>query len=693
LLRVVLQVARKEVQEYLRDRMTVVLTILIPLVLYPAVLLLGTQFIRMSEQTVREQPSRIALVGDDEVLLPRMERLESEPALWRAVALDAHPAAGLEGEAARQTLDAWFRDHELSTDLLVDLTGVPADDDDAMASSEVVVWYRSTSDRSRLALDRWQEEQTRWGQGLLEARLVRHQLEPGFALPLSTRRVDLSDASDRGSSTLAIVLPLLLVLNLLTWSLQPAMELTTGERERGTILTLLTAPVPSWVLVCGKWLAVQCLTLFSGALNLLSLGLLLVHGLHLFPEIAEDFQLPTGGGVWLHAGIAVLALVLTFASATLAAGCAAPSRKDAEPYTAPLILLAFVVSGLVHLPGMEMSWALALTPLFGPTLLLRSALVTGVPWSLSLVTLLGSVGWSVALVALSTRLFASERSREGGLARWWSEGRRSAGGPPDAFGAGAWFVFTLALLYYGGTLLQAWSPQWGLLATLWGLFLLPTLGFARLRGWSLGQTFAWRPAQPGWWLLAAVLGVAGPLWMASAMQGLIGWLAPVSEASRAEALEMLQAYFPRPASAAGWLWLLFLAAVSPAVCEEHLCRGLLLQGLRREWSAGWAVLLSALAFGILHLSLERLPATTLLGLVLGWITLRSGSIGPAILLHAVHNGTTLVVGYTAGAWLEAPPAWFGVMSFLTWAGALWAVQAMPQAEGAAARVSSVAPHS
>ena len=93
---------------------------------------------------------------------------------------------------------------------------------------------------------------------------------------------------------------------------------------------------------------------------------------------------------------------------------------------------------------------------------------------------------------------------------------------------------------------------------------------------------------------------------------------------------------------ASWL----LIAVLPAVCEELLFRGWMLAAFAGQRPAAGraaaAVAVQAAGFAALHLLPERMPQTFVLGLLLGWLTLRSGSILPAILAHLVHNSVPVV---------------------------------------------------
>jgi ABC-2 type transport system permease protein/sodium transport system permease protein len=120
--------------------------------------------------------------------------------------------------------------------------------------------------------------------------------------------------------------------------------------------------------------------------------------------------------------------------------------------------------------------------------------------------------------------------------------------------------------------------------------------------------------------------------------------------------------------------MLICLAVLPGMCEEFFFRGYLFGALRTRLS-GWATIVaSALLFGGFHLvtavgpaALERLLPSTVLGLVLGWVCLRSGSVVPGMLLHVCHNGLLISLAWNQ-SWLmqrgflieersHLPPKW------------------------------------
>jgi len=105
-------------------------------------------------------------------------------------------------------------------------------------------------------------------------------------------------------------------------------------------------------------------------------------------------------------------------------------------------------------------------------------------------------------------------------------------------------------------------------------------------------------------------------------------------------------------SRSGVALLVFLIGVTPAICEEHLFRGFLLQGLRQ--SGKWAALLGAgLIFGAYHVPIFKQPVVMLLGVTLAYVAWQTRSIWPAVLFHFLHNSLGVLVSEPLGLSGEA----------------------------------------
>ena len=86
-----------------------------------------------------------------------------------------------------------------------------------------------------------------------------------------------------------------------------------------------------------------------------------------------------------------------------------------------------------------------------------------------------------------------------------------------------------------------------------------------------------------------------------------------------------------------WGGILRIVVIAPIV-EELIFRGVIIAGFMRNYKVGYAIFFSALLFALFHLNPWQFPATFLLGLVLGWVRIRTGSILACIAGHAIHNG-------------------------------------------------------
>ncbi len=169
-----------------------------------------------------------------------------------------------------------------------------------------------------------------------------------------------------------------------------------------------------------------------------------------------------------------------------------------------------------------------------------------------------------------------------------------------------------------------------------GLILTPTLIMAIICTRSLRESL--RLTAPKTWLcipLAVLLGLTfHPVYVSVASW--ISQIYPISDAAMAAMKPFSQAIESAP-----WIWVVLLMAVVPAVCEELTYRGFIFGGLVQDRSALRALLITSLVFGISHGVLQQSLSATLMGVVLGWVSLKSGSVWPSILIHVTNNALSV----------------------------------------------------
>lgn len=170
--------------------------------------------------------------------------------------------------------------------------------------------------------------------------------------------------------------------------------------------------------------------------------------------------------------------------------------------------------------------------------------------------------------------------------------------------------------------------------------LIPSLLFLRLGGFPITETLSLRaPTARG--LVGGVLLMAGGLPIAWVLSWLQGFFIEVPVELLESLTDLLVTDDP-----VRMVWLVLLVAVTPAICEEVLFRGVLLESFRSRWSVPVAVVLSGVVFGLFHLSPQtvfRFLPTAWLGVLLAWTVVETRSLWTSVILHFLNNGTILAL--------------------------------------------------
>ena len=208
---------------------------------------------------------------------------------------------------------------------------------------------------------------------------------------------------------------------------------------------------------------------------------------------------------------------------------------------------------------------------------------------------------------------------------------------PSAGHAVALFGVAFVLWFFAFTWLQRWRLVPGLLFSQWGGFLGLVWLYARLVHRPMRRVLVLR--RPRAWALvgATLLGLSG--WV------ILGVLADRLMPPPRTLVEEMRKLIRPPGGDRPLVLSLAALALTPAICEEALFRGPILRGFRQRFSAGAACLLTGLLFGILHGDVWRFIPTSLLGALLSWVALASGSILPSMLVHLINNGALIILGY------------------------------------------------
>lgn len=630
-------VLAKELRETVRDRRTLFMMLVLPTLLYPAILVLVQQVAIFGQRQLGAAPAKVAVAGAD-VGLVRF--LDADSSIRVFGAESASVAAVREGRVEAAVLVAPAR------------PGAAADSARGTdGPRQARILFDASDDRSRRAQELAGARLDAWGDSLLAVRLRTAGLPADFAAPLAVADSSVATAEEAGGYALGRFLPLILVMMTLLGAFYPAIDMAAGEKERGTLETLLTAPVPAAEIVAGKFAAVAMIGLAAAVANLGSMLLTFQSGIFRFgPATQIKFTLPAGAALLVF--LALIPLSVLFAATFLGLAVRAQSFKEAQNALTPAQLGATLPLLVVTLPGIDFTPALAAVPVVGVAMFFRELMAGGAPVLPSVLAVLSTVVYAGVALVFAARAFGREEVLFGGGSgdaaakgggwgdrlRGWRAAERGVPLPAEAMV----FIAGIALLYFHlGTRLQGTYGEHGLIASQWLLLGGSAVAFAVLGPYDVRKTLAIRPPRPRALLAAALIALGGiPLGWA------LVWLemqlfAGGGLQSLTGLQEMLTATDARRA-----LWLLFVAAVTPAVCEELVFRGVLLQSLSREERAWRAVLISAAVFGGFHLSFEtalRFLPTAWIGLLMGWVVWHSRSIFASMLMHCINNAFVVVL--------------------------------------------------
>lgn len=638
----------REARDQLRDRRTLFMVIVLPLLLYPV---LGLGLVQLTLR-FHEDVRTIGLVGTDR--LPEAPSLLTEDGKLFHSSLFDDP-----GDQRLYVIDTsteWSPNHVRQRKIDLLLT-IPEGADERFAAGEMLtldVYRDGTSDLSRraaagvvLVLERWEEQ-------LTADRMQQLDRPAEFAKPLDVRTEgnDVSSPAERSGTLWGRFFPFLLVMMTLTGAFYPAIDMCAGEKERGTLETLLLTPVARTEIVLGKFLAILCFCVAVALSNLASMGLTFGQLSTLAPleslqEGSRALTPPSPAAIaWML--VLMLPLAAFFSALSMALAAFARSMKEGQYYLMPLFLVVMPLVFLTLAPGVELDFFYSLIPVTNVALLLRALLLNQHQTALTyfLPVLCPTMLYAYMALRFAIRQFRREdvlfREAERFELRLWLR-HLLRDKEPVPTGAQAWFCFLVlvALRWYGQMYLPAQTTD-----------LDASTGFLIAQIINLIVFVALPPVLLAVFLTrlpATTLGLKVPLLVPSLIGlAMVITVHPVAM-SLLTALEKVMPIAPRmEAQLAGLLdqplWQkLIVLALLPAICEELAFRGYLLRGLLSSHSPAAAIALSSFLFGISHVFPQQMILATLLGVLLGILATRTGSIIPCIVFHALHNGLNITL--------------------------------------------------
>jgi sodium transport system permease protein len=385
-------ILRKEFREIFRDRRTVMSVVISPLLITPALFALMGIMIRSQTEKEKTKTYSVGVVG-----IPQEERA-------LLTKLKGIPSLRIESISASEA-EARIRDRRLNA-----VAVFPKDTASLLReghSVHVEIMEDAGEEASQSAAQRLNAAFTKLSEQFVAQRLQENHLPTDYATPFRVTEKPIETGGSSGSFFLAMMLPYILVISSFSGAIYAAFDQVAGEKERGTLETLLVSPASRRDIVLGKFGAVVGVCLISSLLTIVGLIIPFSSGMHAFAWLSKG-GLHLSPAAVLVTLLVLLPLAVLFAGLLLAVSTFARNQKEAQTYLAPLFIVVLMPAMMSMFIGTDVARQMALIPILGASVIIKQALSGTYDPLFILLAFVASITYAALALTFATRLFQKE---------------------------------------------------------------------------------------------------------------------------------------------------------------------------------------------------------------------------------------------------------------------------------------------
>jgi sodium transport system permease protein len=390
-------VYRKELTEALRDRRTLISTIVVPLLAFPLL-------------TVGLSALAVVLIGNAKEEIPKVMILGGEDSPDIVAGLKKLDKVEIVPTAAN------WKDQVINKDIRA-AVAIPAGfagDLTRQKSDTLKIYMYEGEMKSSFAADRVEKYLKEFSENVVKERLAAKNLAPTVLKPFEIKQENVAPPEKVSGATIGGLVGYMVILLCFTGAMYPAIDLTAGEKERGTMETILSSPISRLHLVLGKFLLVLTAALGTAALSVMSMGV----SFSALSRFAVDSRGQNGeaSALMLHLGlrtvisvfVMALPLAVLFSAALMTIALFAKSYKEAQSYIQPLMFAVIIPAVAAILPGIELTPKLALIPILNASLLCKELVAGTFHWNYIAIIFLSTCVYAAAALFLAVKMFQRE---------------------------------------------------------------------------------------------------------------------------------------------------------------------------------------------------------------------------------------------------------------------------------------------
>ncbi|MCR5215921.1 MAG: ABC transporter permease subunit [Lachnospiraceae bacterium] len=660
----------KEMMELFRDKKTLIMMIVVPLILYP-LLFVGAMFITNTVmQSLEEGEYHVVLQeGND---LPSSYYGDSFKQMLEDTedGLDDHII--LHDTSEYSDLSKALEEEEIDAYIQV------CKDLEDPGKTVFLIHYLSSVTNSNQVKSMLSDKIERYNTWLSETRLEMVGINPDYILHATDiSGKDHSSTEERMGSLIGMILPFLLITMILLGAVYPAIDTTAGEKERGTLETLLTLPITNQELITGKFLAVATISLMTGILNLLSMGGILGFTMMTLQVASQDTPKVQWGSFLpaLVLGLlGILAFTFFMSAIAMVVTSFAKSYKEANNYLTPLLLVVMLTGYAGMIPNIEFTKVLAAVPVLNVVLMITNLFVFKYSLSLIAEVLVTNIAYAALCIWVLSKIYRSEEmlfAESGASFQLFS--KRSdlkPGGVPTITDASMVLAIVVLLMMYVGSLVQMRSVLWGLVVTQMFILLVPLLA-AWYTKKDLRETFSLH--------IPKISQILGAVCIEAGTFPLVIIVGQALSSIWTEDLEAVNQTFAQILGKTPFWVSVLVIALLPALCEEMLFRGYFESAVSKKLKMIPALICVAVIFGLYHMSLIKFFTTGILGLALAYVLYCTKSIACTMFMHFLNNFMSVYMSYFAVSsshlfpWAFRMPSALGILGLFVFSVVMWGI--------------------
>ena len=387
-------VYHKELTEWLRDRRTLISTVLVPLLAFPilisGMIALSTAMIGKAEK----ETSKIMIIdGEDSPgLLDRLRKIEN---------LEIVPYASN------------WRDQISNKDIRAAVE-IPKGFEASLESGKaetIKIYYYEGELKSSFGADHVQGSLKDYRESVVKDRLAAKNLPASVLSPFEIKKENVAPPEKVGGATFGSFIGYMVIILSMTGAMYPAIDLTAGEKERGTMETVLSSPVSRLDLVLGKFLLVFSASLTTAILSVTSMG-----SSFYFLGHSSAFSSPNGPAMHINLGLAsviavflmALPLAVLFSAVLMTVSLFAKTYKEAQSYLTPMTFVVVIPAVASVMPGVELTPKLALIPILNTSLVCKEIITGTYHWNSIALIFVSTCVYAAAAIFLAVKTFQRE---------------------------------------------------------------------------------------------------------------------------------------------------------------------------------------------------------------------------------------------------------------------------------------------